>query len=288
MVETVTELNAGHSSRASHVWRVAGPAGTFIARRPWWSAPEVSPFMSGLRGLFGVDPRDLHGVAAAFTFWRGLDVWTVPRTYGLAEVLGGPALKVQDLGDGAGGELQDADPAELGRRVAAVHGFALDYFGPVTDTGARGTLIGDFYPRVLDVLDELTTRFPLAGWAEHRLQLLEAPAPRWAVPMLLDWAGEQFVWRGGQPYALVDVEASVYAPPELDLCLWELLLGPEQCRAFQAAYAAVRPFPDLGAHRAACRLLLRALEVEGAPPLADWLARPAHFQPPPPSSRFLP
>ena len=106
--------------------------------------------------------------------------------------------------------------------------------------------------------------------------------------MLLDWAGEQFVWRGGQPYALVDVEASVYAPPELDLCLWELLLSPSGAAEFQAGYSDLLPFPDLTAHRAPCRLILRALEVEGAPPLREWLALPALFLSPRTSTRFLP
>ena len=106
--------------------------------------------------------------------------------------------------------------------------------------------------------------------------------------MLLDWAGEQFVWRGGQSYALVGVEASVYAPPELNLCLWELPLSPAGAAEFQAGYSELLLFPDLTPHTAACRLILRALEVEGAPPLGEWLALPSLFQPPQMSIRFLP
>ncbi len=145
----------------------------------------------------------------------------------------------------------------------------------------------EFYPRALSVLDDLTTRFPIQGWADFRALLSQAPAPRWTVPMLLDWAGEQFVWQGGQPYALVDVEASVYAPPELDLCLSELPLSPAGAAEFQAGYSELLLFPDLTPHRAACRLILRALEVEGAPPLDEWLALPSLFQPPQMSIRFL-
>ena len=47
--EQFTELNTGNSSRASHVWRVDGPQGTYVARRPWWTNPEVSPFRVHLR-----------------------------------------------------------------------------------------------------------------------------------------------------------------------------------------------------------------------------------------------
>ncbi len=285
---TITELNAGNSSRASHVWRVDGPGGTYIAGRPWWNTPEVSPFMAGLHGLFGVDPRELDDMAESFRFWHRLEIWTVPETLGLTQILGQPALKVECIEGEPGHELADADAHELGRRVSAAHGSALDYFGPLTDTGTRGWLVDEFYPRALTELDDLSTRFPLQDWAEYRTLLTQAPAPRWTVPMLLDWAGEQFVWREGQPYALVDVEASVYAPPELDLCLWELLLFPAGAAAFQAGYSELLPFPDLTLHRSACRLILRALEVEGAPPLADWLALPAPFVPPATSTRVLP
>lgn len=287
VIGTLTELNAGNSSRASHVWRVDGPDGPYVARRPWWSTPEVSPFMAGLVGLFGVDPRDLSAVADAYDFWRGLKNWAVPRTLGRAEVLGAPALLVEWIDGEPARDLTAADAAELGRKVAATHAYALDYFGPLTETAARGCLVEDFYPRALTVLDGLTQHVPLQDWAEHRTLLTQAPPPTWTAPMLLDWCGDQFIWRGGQLYALVDVEASVYAPPELDVCLWEVLLTAEQCRAFQQAYTEQMPFPDLDPHRAACRLILRALVVEGRPALKDWLALPAHFTHPP-ASRTLP
>ncbi|WP_234944639.1 hypothetical protein [Deinococcus radiodurans] len=76
----MTELNAGNSSRASHVWRVDDGQRSEIYRRSWWTTPEVSAFMLGLGQLFGVDPRDLHATESAYGFWRELGVWTVPQT----------------------------------------------------------------------------------------------------------------------------------------------------------------------------------------------------------------
>ena len=241
--EQFTELNTGNFSRASHVWRVDGPQGTYVARRPWWTNPKVSPFMDGLHDLFGIGGGHLETVAVAYGFWRGLDIWKVPKTMDLTQVLGEPALKVEFIGGEAGGELADADACVLGRRVAAAHSFALNYFGPLIDTGACEWLVDEFYPPALNVLDDLTTRFPVQDWGDFRTLLSQAPIPRWTVPTLLDWAGEQFVWWGGQPYALVDVEASVYAPPELDLCLWELQLSPTGAAEFQAGYSELLFFP---------------------------------------------
>ncbi|MGI8747076.1 MAG: hypothetical protein ACR2J4_01810, partial [Deinococcus sp.] len=224
----LAELNAGDSSRASHVWRVDGPGGLWVARRPWWTTPEVSAFMSGLGGLFGVDPRDLGSVTEAYALWRELDAWAVPQTLGVRAVLGAPALGVEWV-DGEGSRpLADADAGELGRRVAHVHARTRDTFGPLS--GGQGWPLAAFYPRALAVLGDLTARFDAALWVgvwpQLRPMLEQAPAPSQAVPLLLDWSGGQFVWRDGQPFALVDVEASVFGPPELDLCSWEGALSP--------------------------------------------------------------
>lgn len=77
--------------------------------------------------------------------------------------------------------------------------------------------------------------------------------------------------------ALVDVEASAYGPLELDLAFWETLLSASQAQKFRQGYESVRPFPNLTAHRAACRLILLALESEGSPPLHKWLELPTMF-----------
>jgi len=164
--------------------------------------------------------------------------------------------------------------------VARAHARTRDTFGPLR--AGQGWPLAAFYPRALAVLDDLTARFDAALWAgvwpQLRPLLEQAPAPSQAVPLLLDWSGGQFVWRDGQPFALVDVEASVFGPPELDLCSWEGALSLAGAAAFQAGYQTQRPFPDLAPHRAACRLILRALEMNG-PPIRTSLDLPALFAP---------
>lgn len=274
------ELNAGDSSRASHVWRVNGPDGSEIYRRSWWSIPEVSAFMLGLNRLFGVDPRDLNATADTYRFWHALNVWRVPEVLGLTEFQGAPALRVEFI-EGYSRPFDGLDATGLGRRVARVHRHSSDVFGDVL--GRKQEALGDFYPRALDVIKEVVPKYQAKNWEPYWPQVEEAfartPAPTQAVPMLLDWNGTQFIWQDGQPFALVDVEASAFAPPELDLVFWEVLLTPTQAQQFAHGFGEVHPMPDLTAHRAACRLILLALESEGSPPLLDWLAHPAHFNP---------
>lgn len=274
-----TELNAGDSSRASHVWRVDLPTGPEIYRRSWWISPEVSAFMLSLSKLFGVDPRDLHATAEAYRFWGRLGVWAVPQPLGMTEFRGAPALRMEFIA-GEAGSFTKADARELGRKVAQLHAHSADFFGDVT--GQNRQPIAEFYPRALQVLREVAPRYQPANWQAHWAEVerlfAAAPAPQAAVPMLLDWNESQFVWRGGFPYALVDVEAGVFAPPELDLCFWEVLLPASQAPDFAAGYRDIRPIPDLSPVRAACRLILLGFESEGSPPLQSWLSQSTHFE----------
>lgn len=279
VVVKVTELNAGDSSRASHVWRVDFPEHSEIYRRAWWTSPQVSAFMLGLSWLFSVDPRDLQATAGAYRFWRGLNVWTVPQPLGFTGFQGGQALRMEFIPGEPARELNAVDARELGRQVARVHTHPSAYFGDVL--GRNQQVLSDFYPRALEIIQEVAPKYQAANWQAHWDEVEEifkaAPVPCAAAPMLLDWNESQFVWQDGQPYALVDVEASALAPVELDLCFWEVLLSAANCRDFQAGYSEIRPFPDLTAHRKACRLILLALESEGSPPLLKWLGLAPHF-----------
>lgn len=274
------ELNAGDSSRASHVWRADGPDTSEIYRRAWWSTPEVSAFMLGLNRLFGVDPRDLQDTADTYRFWQNLQVWKVPEPLGFTEFQGHQVLRMEFIEGEPSREFIDVDASELGQQIAQVHQHRAACFGDVL--GRQQTPLSDFYAHAFEMVREAVPKYQPENWQPHWHEaeriFKAAPAPTAAVPMLLDWSESQFVWRAGEPFALVDVEASALAPVELDLCYWELLLQtPQQAQAFRIGYTAVRPFPHLAAHRAACRLILLALESEGSSPLPGWLAFPAHF-----------
>ncbi|WP_295820624.1 hypothetical protein [uncultured Deinococcus sp.] len=286
---TATELNAGDSSRASHVWRVDSVTGTEVYRRPWWSEPQVSAFMLGLNRLFGADPRDLQATADTYRFWRCLNIWHVPEPLGTTEFQGMPALRMEFIPGEPSRDINDADARDLGRRVARIHSHSTDQFGDVL--GKASAPLMDFYVRAWDVVREVVPLFQAPNWRAHwataQAAFASAPCPSGAAPMLLDWNGTQFVWHGGQPYALVDVEASVLAPVELDLCLWELLLKRPRIRQFMSGYTEIRPLPNLTPHRTACRLLLLALEVEGSPAPFKWLRLSPHFDDAVPSTNSL-
>lgn len=237
--------------------------------------------MLSLNQLFGVDPRDLQATATAYRFWRKLGTWPVPQPLGWVEFEGKRVLRVEFVeGQLPSRDFRALDGGLLGQAVARNHGQQSTTFG---DVGKKlQQPVTEFYSRALAVVKEIAPRYAArnwdGSWPEVEQIFAQVPPAGQAVPMLLDWSESQFVWRNNFPYALVDVEASVYAPPELDLCFWELLLGTsEQAQKFRAGYATVRPFPDLTPYRDACRLILLALESEGTQPVHEWLRLPKLF-----------
>lgn len=102
--------------------------------------------------------------------------------------------------------------------------------------------------------------------------------PSCFVPMMPDLRWDQFLVSNGQLSALVDLDAFVFAPIELDFVLLEYLMSGEQLviwvEGYKRAGGVIR---DIGAVREVYRKLLFAMNVLGEDDLICWLARPCYF-----------
>jgi hypothetical protein len=98
------------------------------------------------------------------------------------------------------------------------------------------------------------------------------------VPMMPDLRWDQFFVSNDQLSALVDLDAFVFAPIELDFVLLEYLLSSEQLAVWCEAYLnAGGVVPDIGAVRDVYRKLLFAMNVLGEDDLSCWLERSSYF-----------
>lgn len=98
------------------------------------------------------------------------------------------------------------------------------------------------------------------------------------VPVMLDLRWDQFLTQDKKLSALVDLDAFVWAPLELDLVLLECLLNKSQAQVFLQSYQQRQPLPDLTPVRTAYRILLFLMHILGEKDCQKWLAKPAHFQ----------
>jgi hypothetical protein len=91
------------------------------------------------------------------------------------------------------------------------------------------------------------------------------------VPMMPDLRWDQFHQHQGNLYALVDLDAFVLAPRELEFVLLEYILTAEQSLDFINIYSRYHALPDITHVRPAYRLLLFLMEVLSEQNIQNWM-----------------
>jgi len=102
------------------------------------------------------------------------------------------------------------------------------------------------------------------------------------VPLMPDLRWDQFLQQNEELYALVDLDAFVLAPRELDFVLLEYILTAEQYSIFIQTYKGIHPIPDISQVRPAYRLLLFLMQVLGEQDIETWMNAKHHFLGPTP------
>jgi len=97
------------------------------------------------------------------------------------------------------------------------------------------------------------------------------------VPIMPDLRWDQFLQQNGSLSALVDLDAFVYGPRELELVLLEYLLDEQQANLFAEHYQKNHSLPDLTQVRKPYRLLLFMMNVLGEKNIDNWMQASTRF-----------
>ena len=140
--------------------------------------------------------------------------------------------------------------------------------------------------------------FVLSDWSKRLQMTLQILAEKQAIPSTLltraltqaqtispsvavltmpDIRWDQFLQNEGKLTTLVDLDAFVYAPRELELVLLEILLNESQAAIFVNVYRQQHSLPDLSNVRMAYRLLLFLMNVLGETDIDAWLKNTCRF-----------
>ncbi len=97
------------------------------------------------------------------------------------------------------------------------------------------------------------------------------------IPMMPDLRWDQFLQQNGELTALVDLDAFILAPRELDFVLLEHILTPAQLTQFVQTYSRIYPVPLIDKVRPAYRLLLFLMQISGKQEIRSWMATDHFF-----------
>jgi hypothetical protein len=261
------------------VWFLRHPQQSKILKRLNHHAPN-QPFWRGMKQLFGVDiarnPALMPQTVARFAKLCSLDIAQIHAAsaseagrycFLLVSALAGETPQP--------GQISPSLIVDLAQHLAHLHQHTFTHWGG---------LLSPYYS-----LDDWGKRLRHFLWQQggdasldHNawLAIVEQAGqiqPTASVPMIMDLRWDQFLMQDGHLTSLLDLDALVLAPVELDWIILEYMLDEAQARLFKQAYQRWLPVPELSAVRAPYRLLLQRLQVLGAQDCADWLAAPVRF-----------
>ncbi len=116
-----------------------------------------------------------------------------------------------------------------------------------------------------------------SSWLNLALSELEQIEQSTFAPIMLDNRWDQYLFEENRIKALVDIDAFVAGPRELELVLLEYQLDSRQAALFAEVYSESLPMPDLSEVRLSYRLLLFLMNALGESDLEKWMLAPERF-----------
>jgi hypothetical protein len=277
-INEIVELNPGYEDHASDVWLVKTDYQEVVARSSRMTAEPSNEFWWGCRNLFGIDPRQVYELEHVNNKLSELTSIPVPRVINKGEEFAREFVVVEKLK----GEVVQSfigQPSSvlqsLGEGLAEIHRYNENYIG--SPSGKFKVRLEDFNQHLKDIMAELVSRF---YFDQERIKskLIEIndlldrlPVPEFSTFVLVDMDPTQFLSNSKVITGLVDTEAYVIAPRELDFIGLEYVLDEKAAMSFKVGYEKVMGIPDLTKCRTIYRYLYRLLSVQGSVDIDEWM-----------------
>jgi len=156
--------------------------------------------------------------------------------------------------------VTDEMVCQLAKQVATLHSFSQSTWGKLSQPSKQAK---QWQEKLSQTLQLTTCMQGQEAWIYQAMTEIEQLNTETFAPVMLDNRWDQYLSKHGRMTALVDLDAFVIAPPELELVLLEYQLNDKQASLFKKEYEQLRPFPDLSQQRIAYRLLLFLMNAMG-------------------------
>ena len=280
------ELSPGYDSHASDVWHIKTEKREVVIRASKireGNVKRATSFFKSLYILFGIDPSNVFALESVNNTLNSLNAFVYPKIFEKRKIdreyIVVEFLRGSTLGSFIG--LSDNELGKFGGNLAKIHGRKMDYFGNPAGTfkieaknvnshiiRSMKEIVNEFYSGNRKIIDYLP---------QMERILLDMPAWEHLSFVLVDIDPSQFLADNGSITGLVDTEAYVIAPRELDFIALEYVLDKRSAELISDGYKNVLPMPDLNPVRTVCRYLYRLIDIQGIEDIDEWFLQPALF-----------
>jgi len=244
---------------------------------------QSSPFWQGMEQLFNVElPVHLGEFDSVYQTITELSTLQIPEY-----VASGSSVQDEQLfafvlarmlpGTMVESALVDDDMViALAEHISQLHQHQKSTWGPLHSAKLTAEQWPQRLQNTLRLLAENQQAVPVKMVVEA-IELATDYTPETFVPVMPDLRWDQFLQHNGGLSALVDLDAIVYGPRELELVLLEYVLNEQQAMIFVEHYQRSHFLPDLSLVRKPYRLLLFMMNVLGEKNVDAWMQAPTRF-----------
>lgn len=280
----VTALPVMYDDSTNRLWQCETVDGSMMLKVCDHHNVKSSTFWLGMQSLFDINlPRQLAHFDQLYSHINKSSSLTIPEyiaSASLSEDDSSSAFILARFLSGKMVESSDIDARmvrELAAHISQLHQNQRGTWGAVYFQGKDVSLWNDCLQKTLIKLADKSNRIISNAILNEALAEIDNYTVETFVPIMPDLRWDQFLQQDGNLTALVDLDAIVYGPRELELVLLEFLLDEQQAMIFSEKYQQLHSLPDLSPVRKPYRLLLFMMNVLGEENVDAWMQAPTRF-----------
>lgn len=277
-IKEIIELSPGYDDHSSDVWLVKTGDEEVVIRSSRMVEEPSNDFWWGCKRIFGIDPRNVFELVHVNNTLSEITSIPIPKVLNKRNLFSKEYIVVEKLNGVVVHSFIDQPSSvlqSLGEGLAKIHSYKENYIG--NPSGSVKVKLDHFHQYLIIAIREIISKF----YAEHdqiKEKYIEVvnilnnlPPPKNSTFVLVDIDPTQFLANSKEVTGLVDTEAYVIGPRELDFIGLEYILDEKAARDFKIGYEKIMDIPNLTECRLPYRYLYRLLSVQGSVDINNWL-----------------
>ncbi len=273
LTEAPKAMTSRFEDSTHQLWQCKTVDGEMVLKVCNATTVSQSPFWIGLNHLFEADfPNSLGNIQYTHAYLQENGRLTIPEFVAsqAQQFVMTRFLVGRDLDSG---QVDDSSVIALAQHIASLHQRTSPHWGKLDAPKFNSQ---DWVTRLQHTLQLLAeqSKTPInQTWLNAILAQAGEIKETTFVPVMLDLRWDQLRLTNESALALIDLDAFVIAPKNLDLVLLEYVLSPAQWAIFKQTYAQILAWPNNLEHQSCYQLLLFLMHVLGETDLDQWMQR---------------